>query len=86
MKSNDETLGYEASQIISDAHFEAWGRIIYFYAALETLLKIAIAALANISYLDAIILTEPYSAMALRNVAISLTKGKTSPPLTPSVF
>ncbi|WP_340110196.1 hypothetical protein [Pikeienuella sp. HZG-20] len=79
MKSNDEKSGYDASLIISDAHFEAWGRIIYFYAALETRLKIAIAALADITILDAVILTEPYSAMALRNVATSLTKKRNLP-------
>jgi hypothetical protein len=61
--------------IPSDDHMLAFGKIIHHYASAEAGIKITLSGLLKIELARLLILTEPCSAMSLRNVAKSLVKG-----------
>ena len=60
--------------IPSDSCLLAFGRIVYWYAQVEFGIKATIAGILDIHIQDAQVLTEPYNALALRNVAKSIAK------------
>lgn len=60
--------------IPSAAHFKAFGELIYQYAGAETGLKFCLSGMLNLPPNIVMILTEPYSALNLRNVVTTLAK------------
>ena len=54
--------------------FEAFGEIGYHYASLEFGIKATLGGMLNIHTFDALIITEPHTSFALRNVAKSIAK------------
>lgn len=64
----------DLSDLLSDKHFEAFGRIVSAYASCETGIKLALAGVLNALPHEIMILTEPCSSQALRNVAKSIAK------------
>lgn len=75
----------EAPDILTEKHYEAFGRIIASYAHAESLVKMSIAGLVPVPLSVVMIMSEPYNALALRNVAKSLAKLHDDPELTESM-
>jgi hypothetical protein len=60
--------------ILSTAHYTAFGLITHCYASVEFGIKAGLGGVLEIPLLEAMIVTEPYSAATLKNVAKSLIK------------
>lgn len=60
--------------IPSDAHFKAFGALIHNYASVETGLKIVLSGILNAPLRLVLIMTEPYSALNLRQVLKAVAK------------
>lgn len=74
MSSNASDNLDDPSDLITDKHFEAWGRIVYAYAAMEAGIKLAISGILGLAPSDTFILANPYTSLNLRNVAKSVAK------------
>jgi hypothetical protein len=59
--------------ILTDTHFELFGRITYHYADLETGLKFLCAVLLKVDVGAFMVVSEPYTSVNLRNVVTSLS-------------
>lgn len=68
--------------IPSDAHLLAFGRITHYYAVVESGIKITVSGILEADLADVLVLSEPYSALQLRNVAKSLGKMRLKPELS----
>jgi len=66
---------------LTNDHFNAFGRITYGYAAVETGIKLCVSAMARIHAHDGFILSAPYPAQALANVAKVLANENLKPEL-----
>lgn len=64
----------DLSDLLSDKHFEAFGRIVSAYASCETGIKLSLAGILNALPHEIMILSEPYSSLGLRNVSKSIAK------------
>ena len=64
----------DLSDLLSDQHFEAFGRIVSAYASCETGIKLSLAGILNALPHEIMILSEPYSSLSLRNVSKSIAK------------
>lgn len=64
----------DLSDLFTDAHFHAFGVITTAYASCETGIKLCLAGTLGLPPYNIMILTEPYSSLALRNVAKSIAK------------
>ena len=68
----------DPSELITDKHFEAWGRIVWAYAQMESGIKLSMAGILDMLLHEMIILTNPHSASQLKSVAKSIAKLKLS--------
>ena len=59
---------------LTPKHFTAFGLSINAYASAEFSIKAAISGLLGVSFAEGLIVTEPYSAVTIKNVATSLVK------------
>lgn len=60
--------------ILNAKHYTAFGAIIHAYASVEFGIKAALAGILEIPYVEVLVITEPYTALSLKNVAKSLVK------------
>ena len=68
------------SNLLTDYHFNAFGRITYGYAHIETGIKIAMAGILQVSLHDILVLTAPYSARNLKDAAKAASKDHLKQP------
>ena len=59
---------------VTEHHLTAFGAIMHEYAKAESGFRLCIGGICGLSIPEALVLTEPYSALALRNVAKTLSK------------
>ena len=64
---------------VTREHLTGFGGVTYYYAHAESGLKICLAGMAEMELRVMLILTEPYSAVNLRNVCKSMAKAKYLP-------
>lgn len=64
---------------VTEEHFPIFGRIVYFYASAEAGIKLILSAVLDQSVVATMVLTEPYAARSLRNVAKAIAKLKMLP-------
>jgi hypothetical protein len=66
---------------LTSHHFEVFGRVINAYATVETGIQIALSGILRVHLSEAMVITSPYSAAQLKNVAKSIAKIKLRPEL-----
>lgn len=60
--------------IVSNAHLLEFGRIVHFYASVEWGIRCMLAGILETPLVEALVVSEPYSAATLKNVANSAVK------------
>jgi len=61
---------------VTKDHLLGFGAIVHYYAQVETGIKLGVAETVGVSYIEMLILSEPYGTQNLRNVAKSLIKSR----------
>ena len=65
--------------VLSDKHFEVFGKVAYAYASVEVGFKICLAGILNTTTLKALTIAAPYGAYQLNSVVKSLAKDHLKP-------
>ena len=60
--------------IVTTAHLLEFGKIVHFYASVEWGIRCMLAGILETPLVEALVVTEPYSALNLKNVAKSAVK------------
>src|SRR5690242_15544154 len=60
--------------VVSMSQLTAFGRIIHFYASVEWGIRCMLAGILETPLMEALVVTEPYGGLSLKNVAKSATK------------